>query len=533
MKYNVLFFAPIIFFVFVSSSATAQIKNIKKDSPYPTKYFSSDDTHLTLKTLTVAMSYDNVGGIYKEAAERTLIDLISKDQFWAYSEFKWPASISKTEQRADAFDGNPAITLETLVSSKANGLISTITTKSPQGINVVMTLFTQDKGYPLIQLSYQDEKLFEISKFKEIITNLYLQLKQKLPYKAFITSRRANKITINAGLNAQLKLNDKLSVAQIIKINRHPKLKFMTGVEKEITGQIVLTDVQEYSSFGEIIFEKEAGVIEKNSKLLPPHFLNYQNTESIAGASTSSNDKSQPSEWVSQATPQFGKITLLGGFSDYKLSTVLNTGLPYDSGNSFAPTYELGAQLWITPNYFAQINLQQLFFKGSNSLTGSFPGTLNYTVSNMDLLFGYKYALNGNFWGPNLTGALGYLSKSTSISNSSPTAFSSFETSGLQLQAGGYFPVTEKNDAGLGIDLKYLFTTRLSESPVDSGTSNPTFSQFNFYGTYAYTSNINLKGEIIFSSINAGFSGNGSRINPAQSIEEKITSYLFGIEYLF
>jgi hypothetical protein len=528
MKYILIFLIQIT----VSNFAFSQIKSLKNDSPYPTKYLSSDDANLTLKTLTVASAYDNVGGIYKVAAESVLKELVTADQFWAYSEFQWPKGLSAKDLRIDAFDEKPQMVQQILTLTNSNAMLAVVTTKSPQGINVHLTLYTQDKGFPLIDLSYQDATTFELVKFKQILKDLYIQLKQKLPYKAFIASRRGNKVTINAGLNSNLKVGEKLSVAQIIKVNRHPKLKFMTGIEKEITGQIILNKVEEFSSFGEIVFEKEAGVIEKNSKLLPPDFIQYLKPE-IANTSDQPIAESGASEWVPEAAPQFGKIVVMGGITDYKLSTVQTSGLAYDSGNSFSPTFQLGAELWMTRNYFASLKLDQMFFKGQNSLTGSFPQTLNYAVSNMDILFGYKYTLNGNFWGPSLTGGLGYLSKSTSVTDSSPTAFTSIESSGLQLQGGGYFPVTEKNDIGLGLDIKFLLTKRLSESPVDSGSATPSMSQFNIYGNYLYKSNINLKAEIIFSSLNAGFPGNGNRTNPAQSVEEKYTSYLFGLEYLF
>lgn len=511
----------------------AQVKNLKNDSPYPTKYISADDANLTLRSLAVAPAYDNVGGIYRAAAEKELTDLISKDQFWAIAEFHWPQNFSKDQQRVDVIAENPKLIQQILQASQANGLLSAIITKSSQGININLILYTQDNGLPLLQLSYQDPTTFEIGKFKEILSDLYTQLKQKLPYKALITSRRGNKVTINAGLNANLKMNDQLSVVQILKINRHPKLKFMTGVEKEIIGQIKLTKVEEFSSFAEITFEKEAGVIEKNTKLLATENINYQSANGNAAENANGASNDTAAEWKPQSAPQFGKITALGGFSDYKLSTVLTGGSSYDTGNKFAPSFLLAADLWVTPEYFLNISLQQMYFSGLNSLTGSFPGTLNFVVNNTDLLFGYKYALNGNFWGPSLTAGLGYRSQSTAMSDSSPVAFSSLTTTGLELQVGGYFPVTEANDIGLGLQTEFMITSTLSESPVDSGSASPTLSRFSFYGNYLYSTNVNLKAEMIFSTLNSSFSGSGSRTNPARSIDEKVTSYLFGIEYLF
>jgi hypothetical protein len=533
MKYMSTFFVYFILFSIGSELARAQVTNLKNNATNLTKYSSQEDTDLTLKTLTVAPAYDNVGGVYQTAAETVLSDLIRQDKSWAFSKFQWPKTVSKSNQRIDYIMENPKMVLDILSLTKSNGLMTAVITKSPQGININLTLFTQDKGLPLIEVSYQDATTFEISKFTEIVKNLYSQIKLKLPYKAFISSRRGNIVTINAGLNSGLKNNDKLSVAQIIQINRHPKLKFMVGVEKTIIGQIVLSKVEEYSSFGEILFEKETGVIEKNSKLLPPDFIQYQNANADKVTDNLADSEKNAVEWMPPAVPQFGKLTLLAGISDYKLSTVLQNSASYDSGNSTAPTFLLGADLWITNQYFARISLEQLFFKGANSLAGSSPGTLNYTVNTTNLMFGYQYALNGNFWGPSLSAALGYLSKSTKMTDTSPTAFSSFDVSGLEIQVGGYFPMSEKNDIGIGLEAHFFLTKNYSESPVDSGSSSPALTKFSVHGNYLYTSNINLKAALQFSSINSSFDGAGSRSNPARSTDEKISSYLFGIEYLF
>ena len=83
------------------------------------------------------------------------------------------------------------------------------------------------------------------------------------------------------------------------------------------------------------------------------------------------------------------------------------------------------------------------------------------------------------------------------------------------------------------MDAKFLLTTNMTESPVDSGSAQPTLSEFSFYGNYLYSTNINFKGQMSFSAVNSSFSGSGSRVNPARSVDQKLISYLFGIEYLF
>ena len=104
-------------------------------------------------------------------------------------------------------------------------------------------------------------------------------------------------------------------------------------------------------------------------------------------------------------------------------------------------------------------------------------------MNNTDFLFGYKYALNGNFWGPSLIGSIGYLSNSTKMTDTSPVAFSSFETTGLQMQVGGYFPVSEANDVGVGLDAKFLLKTNLSGATLTNTIlTGADLTQSNFTG---------------------------------------------------
>ena len=527
-----MFFSLFYFAFTFNSTVHAQTQNIKNATPFPTRYKNSTDDALTLKSVAVAPGYDNVGGVYKKSCEEKLAELVSQDHFWALQNYPVSNSTLNQPLRFDIYSEKPETVKNILNTIPADGLLTCATTKSPLGLRLKIVLYTADQGLPLIEESAEDTTAFEVTKFKDMIFNAYERIKQKLPYKSIVSSRRGNTVTVSIGKSAGLKVGDKLAVAQILKVQRHPKLKFMTGVEKEIIGQITLGKVDDFSSLGEITFEKEAGVVEKYSKLLPTDFIYYsgsenQNTAGKVPGSTGSE------EWVPPPAPQFGKFFLLGGLSNYSLSTVLQNSASYDSGNSFAPTLILGGELWITHEFFAQLSTSQLFFKADNSLPGSSPGSLSFNVSQYDLLIGYKYAFNGNFWGPSVSGALGYISQTTRMTDTSPTAYSSFETTGLQLHVSGYFPITEHNDIAVGADAKLLITTQMSEFPQDSGPSTPSLSQFGVFGSYMYSNNINLIGRIRFNTLHSAFDGTGNRANPARSIDERFTAYLLGFEYLF
>lgn len=514
---------------FISDFAYSQGISLKNKNPYPTKYLSASDDNLVIKTVVVAPTFDNVDGVYKSQVDELLKELISKDIFWAYTKFSYSAK----NYRLDDFENKPEFTLKALNESAADGLITCFILKGPQGINIQLNLFTKDKGLLLIREDFQDATLFEINKVKDVVTQLYGQMKSRLPYSGFVTSRKGNAVTLNVGAKSGVKVGDVVTIAQVVKINRHPKTNFMVGVEKEIIGRINLTQVEEQMSVGEISFEKETGVVTKGSKVLPLNFVKYSTTESSPITDSFPNEKS-PYEWLPSPTPQFGKIHILGGFSDFTESLVLQDGTSLDSGNRAAPTINLSTELWITPDIFANIDLRQMIFKGTNSLVGSTPGELNFSVSRVEFSMGYKYLIEGNFWGPQIYSALGYLSHTVRTSDSTPlTSFTTYELTGLSLTAGGLFPVSLKKDWAFGAQAKFMVFERFDESPVDSGKANADFSEFDLIGTYQYTTNINFKGQIVFTNIQTSFNQNGNKTPITRSFDEKTSSYLFGFEYMF
>lgn len=210
-----------------------------------------------------------------------------------------------------------------------------------------------------------------------------------------------------------------------------------------------------------------------------------------------------------------------------------NTSDSYESTKKLAPTLKLGVELWLTQEWYASLNIQQMFFSTNNGLSGSSPGTLNFNNGLYDLLFGYKYSLTGDFWGPQLNFGFGYLSSNTRMSDSTPTAFTSMDLKAWQMQIGGHFPISEDYKKAVGANVKFLLFEKLSESPVNSGSNDPKFSQFGIYYSQHVSANFRIRPEINYSLLSSHFNGGGSNTNPVRSVDEKALNFNFGIEYLF
>ena len=491
------------------------------------RFISDIDTQLTMTTMTVGPATDNVGGLYKKSAEEKLKQLISTDHNWGFAENSEAINVYTTgELFEDAQKTN-----DVLMRTGADGFIVVNTVKGNQGLSVEMTLFSKFEGLPVVQVHQQEPQKFVLSEFEKIIEDLYLKIKASLPYSGLVKSRKGNKLTINLGSSNQIKVGDQITFIQILGVKRHPSLNFIVSVEKEIIGQGIVKKADNSLSFIDITFEKEAGAVQKNAKIQRLSNVTYNN---INIQSTDQQDPTKQEEWLPPPIPQFGYVYAGFGFTDYKVNTILQDGTSINSGNSLAPTFNLGAELWITKNLMSQFTYKQIIFGGKNSYSGSTPGEINYNVSETNFAMGFRQQISDNFWGPHVHALLGYYGANHQVSDTQPTAFTSMRISGMSLALGGYFPVSKDNDIAIGVDAKFVLSPKLTESPVSSGDGDTKMTDFSFYGVFQWTTNMQFKGLIQTNSVQTNFSGTATRAPPAaRSAEIKSTTYAVNLEYLF
>ncbi len=533
------------------SQTTAAVKN---KSPFPVKYISLVDQKIILKTLTLAPVYDNINGVYAEPIQKLLIDLLQSDKVWGYSEFP---DLNK-KIFIEKFDSEPNDVLEVLTKTNSQGLLTAFITKGARGLSAKLKLFTQDQGLILIEESFQDINTFEISKLREIFVTMYHNIKSKLPYRGYVLSRRGVDVTLNLGSMNGIQLGQELSLAQILKLNRHPKLKTMVGVEKEIIAKLKVTQVEPYLSFAQIVFEKETGVVEPGAKVLPSEYVGYptpeMNSDGVVigdspaktqiavdsgenAALTKSSDKTanEQKAILLDKHNSFGVLTVQGVITQYKETAELFSGANPSASNSFAPGAYLGVQLYVLKNkLFVDFNTQLNMFTSENNLTGSTPFNLSYSFSRYSGAVGYDY-----FWqddeGGNplkLTAALGFVSFKTDVTTS--TAFTSTQTSALDLQLKAAMPLTPEYPLIVGAKLDFYLNPTFSESPVNSGDGKVSITSLvGLFGIYPVSDKVHVRADLGITNISASFSGVGTRVNPSKSTSIQAISEQIGIEYLF
>lgn len=519
---------PLALVLFFSIQTWAQVA--------PSSFISAVDQDLTIKTVTVAPFTDNIKGIYAKPLFKKFQDLVSNDKMWGYEPLpeNTPGSMD--------LDENPEAVKSLLGAAKSQGLFSFRLTRGPKGLNGRLIFFAGQTGLPLLQEELTDYAGFEIADLEKQLQHLYERIKSRLPYRGMILSRRGQEVTLNLGLKSGIQNQDEISVIQILKVNRHPKLKFMVSTEKEVLGKVKVFKTDEYLSFAHVIFEREPGTVQANAKLLPQDFVQYQepvmaNGKIIPGLENRKDRElsygDQPTEWLPIQAPQYGRIAILAGLGSYSTSTNLTASGSIEASTPLAPEIAVKGELWISSEWNILYNLRQSVFSVSNPLSGSAPGTLNMSLSSYGVMGAYNFLMNEDFFGPKIQLSAGYATFSSHSDQSTPLAFTNMNYGGLAFGLLGQFPLGNEVPLELGAQFTYFLSPRVSESVASGDSSKSSINQFGFFGLYHLKKRLNIRGEILFDYYSTDFSGTGSGSHTATNTTQKLTSYMAGIEYLF
>lgn len=530
---KLFFHSFILFFFLLAPPANSQSQTNAQNT-----YVSAVDQDLTIKSIILAPTIDNVGGIYARPLEEELRRLLNDDKQWSLS--KYPSNLNF---KPESFEDNPKDVAALLRESKSEAVLTTRIIKGPRGISIFLTLFVGREGLPLLQESITEYQGFETEELRNELRRLFDSLKYRLPFRSSILSRRGQQVTLNLGSQYGLKTDSSVSIVQIIKVNRHPKLNFMVSTEKEVLGRVKLFKVEPHLSFGHIEMEKEPGVITVGSKVMPDEFVKYSlpvltpSGRVLQDISTRPDSEvafgDAPEEWAPTMPPQFGKVELLAGLSSYTQNAKLNTAGPISGNSSLAPNIMVRGELWLNPEWHISVQLRQSVFSIDNSLPNSTPTSLNMAMSQYGVNIGYNFLLTNDFFGPKLLVGAGYLDTNFNIDDSSPTAFTAMKYGGLMIRLAGQFPLGDGLPIELGGKLDFFATAHLSENKTSGASANNQINNFSFFADYRLKTRFKIRGELIFENHSTSFSGVGQREDSASSVSHKMTTLMGGVQYLF
>lgn len=486
------------------------------------QFKSADDELLNIQNIAVTNVIDNVNGVYSQTLTEWLFKKIEDDHQWN------PISYNQ-DIKSDYLE--PIEASKIMAETKSQALITSRVLRGPQGLSLRMTLYVGGNGYPLIQEGKISPKSDALDDIKKEYRSIYEAVLNRLPYDGEILSRSGNDVTLNIGRNWNLKENQIVDAIQILKIQRHPKHYFIVGAEKIILGKIKITKVDDYLSFGKIVFEKESSVLRVETKILAARAVLYSSgNEKINDPNFGENAK----EWIPTPPPQFGKITLLAGIGNYTQNATLANYGGISASSPISPTIKLDGEIWVNQDWYLQLSTMQSAFTLSNPVTGDSPSQLNTTLSSYTIAGGYNWLLGPDFFGPKMQFSLGLHQWASDPDQSSPVlAFTRMQFGGMYLGFQGLFSLSESSLWDLGAQFKYYLTKNVSESKSSGSASSINLIDFSVITKYRKSIRMSYVGNLIFENYSSQFSGSYSRPDRAEKISHKTTQLLLGLEYAF
>lgn len=497
-----------------------------------TIYRSAVDEALTVRKIVILPFTDNLQGIYSRPVEKFVTEMVDKNHHWELSEYTAAGALLSP----DELENNPQAVATISQNVNADAFIAGRIIKGPGGIHIKVSMYLTSDKKLFAHQSVENIQRFQVTEVQEQTYSLIKKLLRHLPYNGLVLSRQGQRVTLNLGKNDGITKDQIVSVAQIIKTNRHPKFGFIISAEKEILGKIKILKIDDSLSFGKIVTEKEKGIIQTNSKITGIDYVTYSNVNTLDDKSQDKDYLMQrpdgqitfgnnPDEWVPKKPPTFGMVGASAGLGMYTGNVQTSTSLA--TKNPVYPSIKFSAELWMTPIWSLHANLRQGIISVDNP-SGSSPSSLSQSLTSNDFLIGYNMRFTSGAWGPRVEVLGGFSSYKLYIDDTSVTGLTTKLYSGWKVGVSGKYPITMDKKWSAGANLFFLLGTKLSEKPTSSGSSDNSINQFGAYLDYKLGENLLIRGNLDFEIYSSNFSGTS-----VTSSSQRHTNITGGVHYLF
>ncbi|MCB0393539.1 MAG: hypothetical protein KDD25_03225 [Bdellovibrionales bacterium] len=502
-------------------------------------YHSEVDSQLTIKKVLIYPTTDNIDGVYSRPMAKVVEDYISNNHHFDSAEPLNNGKYYSIEQLA----GSKTAVDELFAGTDADSALLSRATKLPDGVELDFYLFTRANGRLLAKHQEKGITKFDTNRILAETKSGLDKVFSQVPYSGLVMSRNQNRVTLDVGKKDGVSNGEVVSAILIIKENRHPKFDFIVSTEKEVLGKIKLEKVEDTLSFGSIVSEKEPGAIAVDTKIGKLDMTEYKGGGFLA-APTPKDDLppnvkkltygDNPKAWVPVEPPTFGSLNITLGFGSFTANSDLDDSGAVQAQENIFPQLKLDGELWITPEFSVLAGIRQGVMSIDNPLEGSEPETLNVSISQYSLLFGYNILVHGDFFGPKVQVLGGYSTYSRYVDSSNPLAITSVTYSGFLVGLDGTLPIDPEEKVFLGATLHLYIKPDLQEEPRTSGKeSSNSITMFSFYGNYKIAERIKIRGAIDFELYSSSFEGSGTRSEKASSASERLISFNGGLQYLF
>jgi hypothetical protein len=494
------------------------------------------DSAMTIHRVSALPSLDNVDGIFARPIDAKLSELLLADHQWQSTPSQFSGGLVSPAELIKS----PSRVIKIAQPLKVDALLVTEVRKNPKDFVLALYLFSALDGKLISHVSATDLAQDSTEKALQQLSLLYQQMKFRIPYDGLVLSRTKNRVTVNLGAIDGLSPGQELACSKIIQVQRHPKLGHIIQHEKVLIGKIRLIKVDPKLSFGDVVAETEAGLIQKDAKITgarPVQHLaekwiknDYVPAELLLSEDNKVNGKIQ--EWAPEEPPTFGLVGASFALSNYQqVLTLANETLT--SKNRIYPTISLFGEMWINPEWYVSANVTQGTGTLDNPVVGGNPADLSASLGVYSLDVGYNLLLRDDFFDAKVFAALGFMSYEMSVDVSTPAGFNTTEYSGLRLIVGGRTPLDIAKRWYLGGTLYWYLNPSFKEKPLSSGSDDTSIYHFRFLLDYRWSERLLVNSSLEFLTLESDFSGTGSRPIPALKTSQRFQTLNFGVSYMF
>lgn len=488
------------------------------------------DRQFGLETIGFLRSSDNMDGLFADYVAAAYRDYFAgQTRFILQDLSKADAVLTKSNLPYSQVIEDPAILAQVARTARSESMLRTKISKegkqyrfhiewlhAPKIDLIATETFTLEEP--------QDGRAVGLGDIQTAIQSGLDRLIDKVPFKAMVTGRDNQSITINMGAHLNLRKGDMLVVATLDEVKRHPLLK--TIVEWRLTpvGKVEIEQVDEGIAFGHVVEEepkRQIGRYQKVTQILP-----YQEAKAIIGGSTKTDDETP----VEEIPPSLGwvGVSLIGGFHDRQISTL--TGTTSLRGSGFYGSARANGEVWFTKEFFADLGFEYGFgtFSQTNVLTGIPTGAGGVAMSQFayKLNAGYTFLTTGDFFGPKAWVKLGYRNTAYNYPLSASELTAPIAFGSIFAGLGGSLPIR----FGFGVEANFeygLLNFSSGLAALSVGTTNGSTQVDLYVGAYyRYSQRISIRAGLSVVGTGADFSG-------GYTLGQKYISFAPQVQYAF
>ena len=487
------------------------------------------DQAYALQTIGFLKALDNVDGLFAEIVSSAYKDYFSRQSRFVLQDLsKAETVLSGSKLPYSKLIHDPEILSRVARATRSASIIRTTVIKEGSQYRFTLEWLHSPEMFALGTESFVMKELANPTSDQPLgLGDVHGTLQKaldrmiaKVPFVGMVTGRDNDSVTVNIGTNAHLKRGDTLMVATVEEARKHPLLRAIVDWRFAPTGRIEIDDVDEKISFGHVVEDEEGrkvGRYQKVTRILPLQKAESPAPGAPVEANASENLEPPRLGWVS------GGIAIGSANRQYTIP-----GTTY-SGNSLIIQPKAEGQIWLNPEWFAELALGYGFWSYSQKEANSGNQTSAESVSSHLSTFrfdvGYSYLVTEDFFGPKGWVKLGFESNAYSFPVDATQYTAPITFKGLFLGFGGDLPVRDKWHALLNIDFG-LFPSATEPEHFSGTVNSASFVGFYVGASYQYAPRLSFRAGLDIAAQSADFAN-------SVSVSQKVVTISPALVYSF